>query len=499
MNKISILIVEDESIVALDIKSRLQHMGYTVAGLVSSGAEAVRAAGNFRPDMVLMDVKLRGEMDGIEAARQIRTRFEIPVIFLTAYADEATLQRAKITESFGYLLKPFEERELAATIEMALYKHRTEQRLKENEQWLSTTLKSIGDAVIATDGRGCIRFMNPVAENLTGWTQAESLDKPSDKVFVILNTQTLQPLKDPVQQALAKNQVIKLNRQALMVAKNGRKIPINDSAAPIKDENGNTKGVVLVFRDISEQRGTEAKLREYARQLRVHNEELDAFAHTVAHDLQSPLGHIVSMADAIKTYHSTMTSQELEAYLEHIVQNGLKTSNIVDALLLLAGVRRKGTVESEPLDMAHIVHEAQQRLSYIITESNATIISPKTWPAAQGYAPWVEEVWVNYLSNGIKYGGQAPVLQLGAELMTNGQVKFWVQDEGSGISPEAQAELFTPFTKLDQAHTTGHGLGLSIVRRIVEKLNGAVGVESPGPGGRGSLFYFTLRAANPPQ
>ena len=128
-------------------------------------------------DLVLMDIVLEGDMDGVKAAEHIRNHFDIPVVYLTAYSDDTTLQRAKITEPYGYILKPFQERELYTTIEMALYKHKMERKLKENEQWLATTLKSIGDAVIATDTKGFVTFMNPVAEVLTGWKQEEADQK----------------------------------------------------------------------------------------------------------------------------------------------------------------------------------------------------------------------------------------------------------------------------------------------------------------------------------
>jgi signal transduction histidine kinase len=140
--------------------------------------------------------------------------------------------------------------------------------------------------------------------------------------------------------------------------------------------------------------------------------------------------------------------------------------------------------------MAQIVAEAQQRLADLIHQSGAAIVGPEAWPAALGYAPWVEEIWVNYLSNGIKYGGQPPRLSLGATSQTDGQIEFWVQDNGAGLTPEEQTRLFVPFTRLSEAQTEGYGLGLSIVRRIVEKLGGQVGVESVR--GEGSRFSFTL-------
>ena len=178
--------------------------------------------------------------------------------------------------------------------------------------------------------------------------------------------------------------------------------------------------------------------------------------------------------------------------------------NIIDELLLLAGVRRT-QVEIEPLDMAGIVAEARLRLVHLIGDTRAEIIlqDVSAWPVARGYGPWVEEVWVNYLSNALKYGGQPPRVELGADPLSilprsreggegGGMVRFWVRDNGQGLTPEDQARLFTPFTRLDQARAKGHGLGLSIVRRIVEKLGGQVGVESDGVPGQGSTFFFTL-------
>jgi CheY-like chemotaxis protein len=208
MKKANILIVEDESIVALDIKSRLHGLGYTVAGMASSGEAALKAAESLQPDLVLMEIQLKGPRDGFETSLRVKDKMEIPVIFLTAFADEATLQRARVTESFGYLLKPFEQQELTATIEMALYKHRMEQRLKANEQWLSTTLKSIGDAVITTDLTGHINFMNPMAETLTGWPLAEAHHQPIAHIAQIRTQAPRNQPEHPVSRVLETGQIV---------------------------------------------------------------------------------------------------------------------------------------------------------------------------------------------------------------------------------------------------------------------------------------------------
>jgi len=185
------------------------------------------------------------------------------------------------------------------------------------------------------------------------------------------------------------------------------------------------------------------------------------------------------------------SDDKLHHSLYLITQNARKMSNIIGDLLLLAEVRSKD-MELKPLDMASIVAEVRQRLSDVIEQSQAQIALPaaSAWPVTLGYAPWIEEVWVNYLGNALKYGGQPPYIEVGAETQPDDRVRYWVRDNGPGIPPEDQARLFTPFTRLDQVRVKGHGLGLSIVRRIVEKLGGQVDVESQP--GQGSVFSFTL-------
>ena len=233
-------------------------------------------------------------------------------------------------------------------------------------------------------------------------------------------------------------------------------------------------------------------LRHNAAELEARNQELDAFAHTVAHDLKSPLANMVSFCEAMTDY-VVAPEGELTLYLNLIGRNGRKLSNIVDELLLLASVHRMPEVALKPLDMAGIVAEARQRLVHMTEEYGAEIISCDEWPAAVGYGPWVEEVWVNYLSNAIKYGGQPPCIQFGATIQSDGKVRFWLRDNGRGLTPEEQDRLFTPFERLDRVRAKGHGLGLSIVRHIVEKLGGQVTVESQI--GHGSVFGFTLPGA----
>jgi signal transduction histidine kinase len=236
-------------------------------------------------------------------------------------------------------------------------------------------------------------------------------------------------------------------------------------------------------------------LQQRTAELQTQNEELDAFAHTVAHDLKGPLSSIVGFAEVLEESHATLPGEALGSNLHRIASGGHKMANIVDELLLLSSVRKMAEIKTEVLDMPVIATEAWQRVAHLAEKSQAELIMPdaSAWPAALGYGPWVEEIWVNYFSNAIKYGGQPPRIQIGFDDADGGQVRFWVRDNGAGLSPEQQASLFTPFTRLHQARAKGHGLGLSIVQRIVDRLQGGVGVESQP--GQPSTFFFTLPTA----
>ncbi len=223
--------------------------------------------------------------------------------------------------------------------------------------------------------------------------------------------------------------------------------------------------------------------------LQTRNAELDAFAHTVAHDLKNALNTVMGHAELLAEDLQTVPAAALVPSVRAINRMGHKMNNVIEELMLLAGVRSQA-VTLAPLDMATIVAEALERLEYMLHDAHAEVLTPSHWPIALGYGPWVEEVWVNYISNAVKYGGQPPRIELGSALEENGMVRFWVRDNGAGLLEEEQARLFARFERLENARATGHGLGLSIVKRIAERLNGQVSVRSQP--GQGSEFSFSL-------
>jgi PAS domain S-box-containing protein len=258
-----ILVVEDESTIAITIQDILESFGYAVPAIVHSGEEAIQKAMEIHPDLVLMDIRLEGPMDGVEAAEKIRSNFNIPVIYLTGHIDDITVQRAAITGPFGYILKPFESRELHIAIELALYRHNMEAKVEESERLLSTILKNIGDAVISTDINGSITFMNQVAEKLTWYNQKDAIGEDLTNVLHIMNDQKQPLTRSSIINTLRKGAVVDFANYTQLITKDGNETFIESSATLIKDKD--TKeciaGAVLVFRDITERKWAEEALR----------------------------------------------------------------------------------------------------------------------------------------------------------------------------------------------------------------------------------------------
>ncbi len=220
-------------------------------------------------------------------------------------------------------------------------------------------------------------------------------------------------------------------------------------------------------------------------------EDLDAFAHTVAHDLRGPLSAVIGFTELLLAGSDGGLNDAQRDSLTYILSSGRRMVRIVEELMLLAGVRRQ-TVTVKAVDMAAVLAEVRHRLAPVLAEANAELIEPQSWPVALGYAPWIEEVWANYISNAVKYGGRPPRIIVGADSVAGGQIQFWVRDNGPGVPADRVPTLFGEHAQ-SSAAGRGHGLGLAIVRRIVERLNGTVGYE-PAPGG-GSSFFFTLPTA----
>ncbi len=265
--------------------------------------------------------------------------------------------------------------------------------------------------------------------------------------------------------------------------KDGSMMPVEVSGCPALADKGHV--LQNFVRDISHRKTIEAEREQLI-------SELDAFAHTVAHDLKSPLGLIYGYASLLEDSFADYSPTEIAEMIAAIGRGSQKMNRIIDELLVFASTRQLDAVQITPLDMPSIIQEALDRLRGVIDERNAEIVlvDVEHWPSASGYAQWVEEIWSNYISNAIKYGGSPPKIELSARREADGGVRFWVRDNGAGIAPDQQSQLFKMFARLGDTRIEGNGLGLSIVQRMVTRLGGTVEVESQV--GQGSTFSFTL-------
>lgn len=420
-----------------------------------------------------------------EALRKARDELEVRV-------KERTLDLVKANEELQ--------------IEIASREHAQAAR-RETEAMFRTLAETTSAAIFITHGFQ-ILYANPAATTITGYASDELRDMP---IWAIAHPTYQELLR---QYGVANQWLDNLpSRYELkLVTKDGEERWLDITAGSIQFE-GQSASIITAF-DITERDRVEralqkakqnlevrvaertAELQQANVELQARNEALDAFAHTVAHDLTNPVHLIVAGAETLAEYYTTMTGDQWQQSLEAMARSGRKLATIIRELLLLAELH-KAEVETMRLDMASIVAESVNRLAKSIKDSRAEIVllDAPAWPVALGHGPWVEEVWANYLSNALKYGGltAAPRIELGADLQADGMVRFWVRDDGPGLTPEAQSRLFMPFTQLNQVRSSGHGLGLSIVQRIIEKLDGQVGVKSQM--GEGSTFYFTLPSA----
>ncbi|MDH7574852.1 MAG: HD domain-containing protein [Candidatus Saccharicenans sp.] len=292
MSKARILIVEDENLVARDLQNMVRLLGYEVTGVVQTGEEVIASINRKKPDLVLMDIVLKGNLDGISVAAVTWEEYGIPVVYITSFADDLTFERAKLTEPFGYLIKPFEERELELTIETALYKARMQLLLREKEQWLSTILRSIGDGIIVLNAEGLISFINPVAQKITGWSEKEALGQKFEQVFCLQN----QSLPSPWSEDFSP-------QEAVLVSRDGLEIPIEQTSAPMPTDRGLGPGRVIVFRDITSRKKVERELQDsWARLQRALQGTVQAISTTI--EMRDPYtaGHqrrVAKLAEAI--------------------------------------------------------------------------------------------------------------------------------------------------------------------------------------------------------
>jgi signal transduction histidine kinase len=482
---LKVLLVEDDidyaSLLHLRL-TRVQAKGSKLPQLhithVHTLAAAVETLRNALYDLVLLDMSLPDaqEMEGLQRLKALAP--SLPIIVLTVMDDDELAMTAIQLGAQDYLLKD----EITIGLLARTMRHAVKRgdlltdleskyisELQISEEGLRSLVKQIADGIAIVDLEGNIQFFNAAFARLLQRSEEECTNRPLGYSFTLNATSEIK-----------------------VSSSDGMVHILEMRASPMNWRR--QAATLILLRDITDQKRAALAMEQYARELEVHNEDLDAFAHTVAHNLKAPLTHIILAADLLDLNKASI-SADCSHYVGTIVNYGRKMTEIIDDLLLLAEVRAREDLLLLPLDMARLVNDVELRLKSLVTQYNGRIIvtDADRWPRVIGYAPWLEEVWTNYITNGLKYGGRPPRLEIGATNLSNGMARFWVRDNGDGITPEDQQSLFQPFSRLKGPGFEGHGLGLSIVRRIIEKLGGEVQIESDL--GAGSEFSFTLPLA----
>jgi hypothetical protein len=509
-----ILVVEDERIIALNVRESLESLGYIVPAIVASGEKAVEKALALRPDLVLMDIRLKGNIDGIQAAEQIWESLSIPVIYVTGHSDKSTLERAKITAPFGYILKPVKEQELYVAIETALQRY-------EREQLLRAILKGMGDGVILVNTQSRVQFLNQVAESLTGWRREEARDRELTEVFNIVDEQTQQPVNNPVTAALQHDTTVYLEDRVLLISKKGKAIPIGDSAAPIKDNKGVITGVVLVFRDITQRRLAEERnlAMERARYLELQMVELqrlnqlkDDFLNTVSHELRTPLSNIkmaVKMLETVLNQQSILdsqtrsNSQSTTRYLKILEDQCDQELTLVNDLLDM----RSLDADAYPLELTsiqlqdwipHILDSFEART--LTQQQNLQVSLPPELPPLVSDLSSFTRILSELLNNACKYTPAREQIVVTVRVMSGDNenrrdntvellphyspsdgIHIEVSNSGVEIPTEELSRIFDPFYRIpnnDPWKHAGTGLGLALVKKLLVRIQGKIDVTS---------------------
>ncbi|HOW43268.1 MAG TPA: ATP-binding protein [Candidatus Omnitrophota bacterium] len=490
-----LMIVEDEGIVRKDLAERLRGIGYDVVAAVATAAESLAKAEALKPDLVLMDIMLDGAMDGIDAAEQIFGRFNIPVMYLTAYADAETLQRAKLTGPYGYILKPFEEREIVSGIETALYKHKMENRIRESEEKYRTLVESLQQAIVTVDRNGVVLFLNNEGAKELGGKPADYIGKTMHEIFP-------QEYADNqlkwVQQVIDSDQGMTGESETIV---GGRKRWYQTSIQPLKHHSGMITVALVVANDISERKQAEQALQEAYKKLQdtqqqlIHSSKMTAMgqlAAGISHELNQPLTGIRGFAQValldIEPQH------KVRADLQKIVDQTERMEKIIQNVRSFA---RKTDFKVQACDLNRAVEDSLSLLKAQLKVHNIRMrveLQPDL-PHVLGDLNQLQQVLINLITNArdaiesVKRPEPGEILVRTVGLQQAHAAQLQVADNGCGIPQEQMESIFNPFFTT-KSPSGGLGLGLSIVYRIIENHKGSISVESVV--GKGTTFTILL-------
>ncbi len=500
---LSVLVVEDEVIVARDLQQSLDDMGYEVLAAVSSGAEALRASRERVPDVVLMDIRIAGDQDGIDTGTALQQRHQVPVIYMTAYSDAATISRAVRSSPYGYIVKPFTGREVRSAIEVACRRHEVDRRVAQRERWFSTMLFSIGDAVVACDPQQCVAFMNPAAERLTGWSLAEARGRELDEVVKILRADR-PSLRRELAEVLALRRAghVPAATSQLLARSGERLLSVQESVAAIVHE-GILLGAVVVLRDVTDQREAQERAMVSDRLA-----SLGMLAAGTAHEINNPLTFVVGNTDYLERglsrwesllceHGEAETLNDIRDAVADLRQGARRIQRVVADMSLF------GASSIDPptlLDLCATVEWALRVTASQARHRAELVTELGPMPPVLGRESELGQVFVNLLVNAIQAVPEGQASEQVIRVVTGTDPRGWarvaVHNTGPSIPPDVMPRIFDPFfsTKLPGQ---GTGLGLTICSRIVASFGGDLTVQSSPE--HGTCFELRLPGATRPQ
>jgi signal transduction histidine kinase len=499
MTTANILIVEDSGIVLLDIERSLRSMGYQIAGTASNKEEAIQKTRETKPSLVLMDIRLGDDMEGIKAAEIIHDQYDIPVVYLTGYSDEATLQKAKITTPFGYILKPFDSKTLRTVVEMAIYHHATETKLRESERQLheaqviaglgSYTLEIATGMWISSDVLDVIFGIDErYTRSVEGWA---NIVHPAWRETMM--HYFMQEVLDQKKRFDKEYQIKRINDGAERWVHGMGELECNSAGLPIR-----MYGSIV---DVTERKHAEDEIRslnadlerrviERTAQLEAANKELEAFAYSVSHDLQAPLRAIDGFSKAFLDDYGKQLNDDGRELLGNVRKGAQRMHELIEDLLSFSRLGRL-PLYKQPIDLNVIVRAALDDLKAEIA-GRAIEFKIADLPRCEADNSLMRQVYLNLLSNAIKFTrGRSPAKIEINWKQEGDRVVYFVRDNGVGFDMKNADKLFGVFQRLHiDERFEGTGIGLANVQRIIHRHGGKIWVEAEI--NRGAVFYFSL-------
>ncbi|HSA14953.1 MAG TPA: response regulator [Spirochaetota bacterium] len=488
-----IMVVEDEGVVAQDIKFTLKSLGYSIPAIASSGEEAIAKINEFSPDLVLMDIRLKGKMDGIKATKKISEDFDIPVVYLTAYADEKTIARAKKTMPYGFVIKPFEKNDLKSVIEVALYRHKRERDLQVREK-LSNRIfdrSPIGMAIIDMNFR--IRKVNGALLKILE-TSKEELVRAS--FFGLMEAADSKILKKDINDLVSRDDETIIFESSLG-ANRIKTAVASVTFTLIRDDEGEPWYYLAMIEDITERKNYEEKLEKDKNRAEECTEHSLAFLSNMSHEIKTPLSTIIGYSNLMLNSDAKGESRD---YLENIRESGNLLlsiiNNILDQTKIDAG---QIVLEHIPYSLESVINNAASSASVLLSQRGKMVAVRKSVPGCinsivLGDPTRVQQVMNNLMSNAVKFTSEG-FIEFGFSVKGGSMLELYVRDTGIGVDPQYHARIFEPFQQAEASTTRkygGTGLGLAISKKLVELMGGEIKLVSKTGQGHGSTFYFTL-------